>query len=65
VDLEVRRTALWAMTQLDGDAARGAYIEVLTSDDPELRATAARALGRGNVNPRPWPRPRPMPRPFP
>jgi HEAT repeat protein len=53
------------MTQLDGDAARDAYIEVLTSDDPELRATAARALGRGNVNPRPWPRPRPMPRPFP
>jgi hypothetical protein len=53
------------MTQLDGDAARDAYIDVLKSDDPELRATAARALGRGSVNPQPRPRPRPMPRPFP
>ena len=61
----VRRTALWALGQLDSGAARTAIMGALRSDDPELRAAAARALGGGSSEPRPEPMPMPMPRPRP
>jgi HEAT repeat protein len=61
----VKRTAIWALTQMDDESARDAFVEMLQSDDPGLRATAARALGHGHVNPQPRPQPRPAPRPFP
>ena len=59
------RTALWALSQMDDDSARDAFVELLRSTDSQTRAAAARALGRGGVNPWPWPQPRPEPRPFP
>jgi HEAT repeat protein len=61
----VRRTALWALGQIDSDASRAAIVDALKDADPAVRASAARSLGGGHIDPRPMPMPMPKPRPYP
>jgi HEAT repeat protein len=57
-----RRAMVRALTH-SGDKSREVLVELLKSDDAQVRETAVRGLAGGNMNPWPWPWPRP--RPFP
>lgn len=65
-DAQVRRGALRTLAEFGDAAAQDALLEMLKSDDPEMRKDAARMRSGsgGNYNyPNPQPQPRPQPRP--
>ena len=45
-DMEIRRTALWALGEIGDETAYNAIVAALKDGDPEIRRAAAQALGK-------------------
>jgi HEAT repeat protein len=44
-DAEIRKTAIWALVEMDDPAVYDILVELLKDEDPEVRKQAAHALG--------------------